>query len=645
MSSQGRTGILRGLALAIVLGCALPATAIDNATNAQTANAKSAVVATNQIENGIAVAPESEADPQGGTSVPVQTYRSEVERVWFETEGGIAARAARAKVVAMSLGMEDVDSAARALVATGDDPGEALDNAKLAVSLAPNLPIARVALARELMRDGSYGDAAEQAVAGVVAIFQNFEASSWLFGSLLVMIAVVLTVAPLLFIASVAVSVYSRASHDLGDLFTRRMPNSSRAALLGTLLLVPLALGEGIMGLVLALFALAFVYGAGQYRLALMLAVVFFMVGLYPVAYTAGTALIALDSDPVAAATLAVVQGVESESDIALLEEASETEFLAKHILAVRARRQGQVNAALGRYADLIESHPRNAEVLTNYANLRFLNGDDEEAVELYERSAALIDSPRLMFNLSQANARLFRIEEFEAALRGAQDIDANAVAELSQVSDTDFVADLGFPLSSLRSRLLATAKEQGMPEVAIKGLMPGWLGRGWMNLGGSFLLIVIAGFALQGRFERASSCRRCGKRICARCDGTVWNSETCDACYHLFHRPETTDATLRMTRLSELQVRDSRLGRVATLVSLLVPGAAGLFARRPDLAFLGVLSCGFAAAFFVWHDGVVPDPLAVGNAGTLAFMAAGCLSAMAYLVVVGRGIMIRRSL
>ncbi len=109
------------------------------------------------------------------------------------------------------------------------------------------------------------------------------------------------------------------------------------------------------------------------------------------------------------------------------MEEASETEFLAKHILAVRARRQGHIDTALERYADLLRSHPRKAEVLTNYGNLRFLNGDDEQAIELYERSAALIDSPRLMFNLSQANARLFRIEEFEAALRAGQDIDADA--------------------------------------------------------------------------------------------------------------------------------------------------------------------------------------------------------------------------
>jgi hypothetical protein len=48
---------------------------------------------------------------------------------------------------------------------------------------------------------------------------------------------------------------------------------------------------------------------------------------------------------------------------------------------------------------------------------------------------------------------------------------------------------------------------------------------------------------------------------------------------------------------------------------------------------------------FLVWHDGVVPAPLAVGSAGTLAFLVAGCLALLGYLMIVGAGLMIRREL
>ena len=571
-------------------------------------------------------------------------YRSEVERAWFKVDGGLGKRALRARVVAMALGIENLDPAARALIAHGDT-GNALTNAMLSVRLAPDLPIAHMALARVMWREGDYIEAVDQAASGVMAIFRNFEATAWLVGSLLVMAAVVLIAAPLVFVVNVGISVFGRASHDLGDLVSDRMPNFARAALLGTLLLLPMALGEGIVGLMLAMFALGFTYGGSGHRVALGLSIVFFAVGMYPVANTANTVLMALESDPVAAATLAVVQGVESEADIDLLERVSESEFVAEHVLAVRSRRLGRTQEALDRYTALLESHPRNAEVLTNLANLRFLTGDGEGAVELYERSAALIDSARLMFNLSQANARMFRIEEFEAALRAAQNVDSDAVADLSRIGDANFVADLEFPLSALRSRLLAAAQEQSNPRHAIELLMPGWLGRTWIHLTLAFALAAVLSVVLSSRFDRAGTCTRCGRRICAHCDGTVWNNETCDSCHHLFHRPETTDPILRMKRLSELQGRDTRIGYVALVVSLLIPGVGGLLARRPDLGFLGVLSFGFAAVFFTWHDGVVPDPLSVGAAGSLAFIAAGCVSALMYLTIVSAGLMIRRNL
>ncbi len=594
-------------------------------------------------ESEVPIGGWSDADDDVPLTAEQEGYRSEVERAWFQDSDGIAGRAAKMRVTALALGIKNLDSAARALIAP-DDSGNALADTMLAVRLAPDLPIAHMALAWVMWREGDRLAAVGQASDGIRAIFRNFEAMAWLVGSLLVMIAVVFITAPLLFIFNVGVSVFGRASHDLGDLFGVQMPNAARAALLGTLLLVPLALGEGIMGLVMALFALGFIYGTSRHRMALCLAVAFFMMGMYPVAHTAGTVLIALDSDPVAAATLAVVQGVETQADIDLLEGAGETEFLAKHVLAVRARWLGRTDEAIDRYSALLESNPRNPEVLTNLANLRFLTGDSKSAVELYERSAGLVDSAKLMFNLSQANARLFHIEEFESALRAAQRVDADMVAELSRVGDANFVADLPFPLSLLRSRLLAAAGRQVTPKIAIDFLMPGWLGRDWTHLAAGFALLAVLGALLSSRFDRASSCSRCRRRICARCDRTVWNGETCDGCHHLFHRPETTDPVLRMNRLYELQARDTRLGRLVLAVSILVPGAGGLLARRPDLGFLGILACGFGVVFLTWHDGVVPDPLAVGTAGTLAFLIAGCMALLGYLLIVGTGLMIRRN-
>ena len=75
-----------------------------------------------------------------------------------------------------------------------------------------------------------------------------------------------------------------------------------------------------------------------------------------------------------------------------------------------------------------------------------------------------------------------------------------------------------------------------------------------------------------------------------------------------------------------------------------MLPGAGGLLARRPDLGFFGILLFGIAAACFVWRKGVVPDPLAMGSLGPLAMLAVGSAAALAYLIVLGTGFMIRRS-
>jgi hypothetical protein len=173
---------------------------------------------------------------------------------------------------------------------------------------------------------------------------------------------------------------------------------------------------------------------------------------------------------------------------------------------------------------------------------------------------------------------------------------------------------------------------------------MPGRLGTSWVVTAGGFALAALLASFLGGRWEHSSTCGRCGHRICARCDGTVWNAEICDGCHHLFHLPETTDPKMRLARLSELRKRETRVGHLALVAALLLPGVGGLLARRPDLSFLGLFFFAWGVVLFVWRDGIVADPLAVGAAGPLAFMLAGAVVAASYAMVVVLGLWIRRS-
>jgi tetratricopeptide (TPR) repeat protein len=565
--------------------------------------------------------------------------------VWFAAGTNMAARGIHARRQALELGIDNAEAAARALMVSGRED-DALAHRMLAVRLAPDLPAAHMALAREYWVVGEYRNSLAEVVVGIIAIPQHLEASIWLVGSLLMMLATVLIAGSLVFIVVVGVSTFGNAAHDVGDPISNKMPSFSRVALLCSVVLVPLVLGEGPMGLVIAIFAVGFVYLGSSHRMVMTMAVVLLVLGLYPILQIAGKVLTALEADPVATASLSVVRDMANDDQLELLAEAELAgDEMAARVLALYARRRGDRADAAERYGRLIRRDAADPLVLTTLGNMAFEEERTDEAIGYYERARALQESTVLMFNLSQAYAKAFRMEEFEHTMQRAQALGADEVMELSGVGDTSFVADMPFSISMIRDRMLEEADGDAFSGALVRVLAPGRLGESWAHMAGSFLFAALLAAIIAGRYQHASRCGRCGRRICARCDDSMWSSDLCDGCHHLFHRPQGTDPALRMARLQALRVRESRVEKVGLALSMIVPGASGLLAKRPDLCLIGILFFGWALVLFVWRNGVVADPLAVGAAGTLAFVLAGCVMAIGYVGVLLSGLVIRRSL
>ena len=545
---------------------------------------------------------------------------------------------------ALETGRWDAGGPARALIAPARQQGE-LAEALLAVRLAPDLPLAHVALASVHWQDAERGKALRSLLDALLAVPRNLEATLWLASSLLVLLSVVLVLGSSAFIAMCGASGFARAAHDLGDLVSVRMPAFARAALLASVVLLPVALGEGWLGLVIGLFAIGLLYGSTRQRMALVLASVLLGLGSFPIAQVAGRALSMLSADPVAESAFAVRQGIQSDADIELLRvSGSAGDLFAIHALAAHASQQGEFEEALERYQALADQLPRDPVIATNLANLHFRRGDFDRAVAYYQIASTSLESPVLWFNLSQAYARSFRMAQFETAISRAQELDSEIVGELSLLSDSGFVADLPLPIGAIRSRMLAASRGGGFARTLRAPFAPGWLGRDW-RLSSTLLLSLLAGSAvLARRFEPASACSRCGTRVCARCDGTVWDHQTCDNCHRLFHHPKTTDPALRAARLEQLRRRAARVERAARLGSFAVPGLGGVLADRPDLGFLAVLCFGWAVASVVLRSGVVPDPLVLGAAGPLVLVSSAIVAAFAYAGLVAASAVIRRS-
>jgi hypothetical protein len=603
----------------------------------------------------VAVAAEvSEVDPaedpwlseQGPTiAVPIEVAREQVVAAWNEAPEAAYARAAALRRVRLELGVGDLLAPARVILSAATEEAPEIYTG-FARDLAPGAPSAQIEHARALARSGDIGAATKAMGASLWSVLLSLSAQLWAVENLAFLLLIVVLAASLGFISLAALQVFPDAAHDLGDLLSgRHMPAFARSAVLAALLLLPLVLGEGVVGFALALFVVAFAYGKARQRNVLAMAAVLLVIGLHPLAQFVSIATTLVDQDPVADSVMAVIAGTETQADVERLEAVLDDDLVAGHALAYRARRYGLEDLSRTRLEALGERYPSDGHVLAARGNIAMRSGDAKAAIGFYERAAAQVDSAVLLFDLSQAYAREFRMEEYETTLVRAQRMDGMLVAELSSLEDSNLVADLPFPTGLLQDRFVSLAMSQGPQSDLTAALAPGRLGERWFMTAQAFALAALICLLFANRFDHASQCGRCGHRICTRCEETVWSEEICEGCHHLFKYPAATDPSLRMARLQALSKREVRVDRIVLAAALLIPGVAGLAARRPDFAMFGLLLFGWIAAWVTWPAGIFEEPLLMGSAAVLCLAIPGVLAVIGYGGVVVASLVARKNL
>jgi hypothetical protein len=376
-------------------------------------------------------------------------------------------------------------------------------------------------------------------------------------------------------------------------------------------------------GLALGFFGLAFAKSERRGRRAQLAAAVALGAALFPLLDHAGGALAGLSSDRVALAAFAVEREAVTPGELVRLERAADTDPLASRALAVRARRLHELAEADARYAQLLEGGAADPILVNNAANVRLTLGDSRAAIALYEQATARVEDATLLFNLSHAHGAAIHPDLQDATLAHAQALDADLVGELTDLlgsAQRGLVLDLPIPVSLLRARLAGGPSGAAVADELRESLAPGRLGRSPLAFGAAFAAAALLG-ALATRGARPSGwCSRCGARRCPRCDDAQADTDLCESCTRLAHRPETTDPALRIERLNELRARQRWRERIGVAVGALVPGAAGLWANRPLLGLVGAIAgCGAVVTGIGLRDGV-PDPLAAGLVGAAAF-------------------------
>lgn len=557
----------------------------------------------------------------------------------FSGGGDLSARAERAWLAGLQLGAPGFDPAARALLLDAAG-GSVVERARSAAVAAPELPLAQAALAGALL--GQQHDVTGGLLAvlhAIEALPRHREARLWLEATGFLVARSALFFGAFAFLAGVAALHARAAAHDLGDRVARVLPLFARAGLLGMLVLLPAILGQGIPGVALALFALALCYGGKAERRAAWAAVLLLVVGLELGTRGGARALVALDPDPVASAVQIVEHGMPSRTERARLEYAAGTDPLAARGLALQARREGRLGEAAQRYEALLSPGSTDPTLANNAANVWIALGRADRAVELYELATTLAAPPELLFNLSYGYGQAIRPRAQDQTLQRLQRVAPAFAFDLTQLQSKlagGFTLDLPLPLDVLRTR---AERSEAIPAVASelrRILAPGVLGGAPGVTIAALLAAALGARFAAGRFHRSSACLRCGGRLCPRCDGVVPAREVCTACQRLFERPETADPERRARRLAELEGRTRWLSRARLAASIVLPGAAGLLARRPWLGLAGSLALCAAFACAAYATLGVTDPLAAGGAGVLVFALAQlfCLGAYAGILV-----------
>jgi tetratricopeptide (TPR) repeat protein len=580
----------------------------------------------------------AEADP-APPALPARPER--LLEAWATPAPSVGARLSRTQHVLSSYGLERLEPAARALVLDPDQE-RPLEAAEAASVLAPTLPLAAADLATARLASGDLLGAGRAWLQAMANLFRHLEASWWLEVTALEASVLALFLGGALYLCVAGLAVLRRASHDLGDLLLRGSPleadpapGFARAALLATLLLLPAMLGEGVVGLLAGLFFLLVVYGGRAQRTAAVLATLGVVCALHPVADRSVRSFAAITADPVAPAALAVQGGSDSWLDRLRVARAAPSSPLALESLALEARREARLDEAQVVYSRLMPE-VRQPRIRNNAANVHLLRGEIDEAIDLYRSAASGSDSATVFFNLAQAYGLGIRLDDAEDALSRAQQVDPERVDQLLSWRDGGGpqVADLLVPVAEVRQALARSAQGPLPAHPLRTALAPGQIGESQPFAFIALALLAAAGFGVARSFGASGACGRCGRRICPRCDPKGHGDGLCETCTRLYRRPETTDPTLRLERLSALRGRQQLLERLRLVASVLVPASAGVFGDQPLRGLAASFCFASALACFLARAGAVPDPLAVGSAGPALFTVLASVFFLAYAVV-----------
>jgi tetratricopeptide (TPR) repeat protein len=562
---------------------------------------------------------------------PVKASYPQIREIWHKRRRAVReqdlpqARAAQNAILeAMrDLGIENLPSFATALIREAERSlaanatDEALEQARFAAALAPDLPDAHLAVFRaQLAKDPGHPLAAlSELWAAFGAATREPHAIRAVYGDLASAGLAALVTASAAAIALLFARRLRLFLHDSRHLPLIRAGAPVQAALLALVLVsLPLVFRLGPFAVLLALAAAAWLYLSTSERIVATAALAAIVVTPHLVL---GAARLTAWAGTTAEQVFELEHGGDCGERAAILAARSERESMPPPLLAALGRcfkRKGDLDAALRLYERAATADGNSAEVQVNLGNVLFLKGDLEGAKAAYlaatDRATRVTTLAVAHYDLSKLYLRLAAVEQSTEARKKAQLEDAGYLD--MHGSDDDFRAnrwlvDVSVPWQQMDALAAADTAPQRVAE-AVRARLAGAIPIARWPAVPAALVAALWALALLGRRIGPSHvCEKCGRPACRRCDGL--QSALCGQCINVFQRRGLVEPRDRLRKEAQVR-RYAHWNQTSMRILAVVAGGAGhLFGGRPLRGYLLLTGLAFAG-FLVWFwQGTVPPP------------------------------------
>lgn len=445
-----------------------------------------------------------------------------------------------------------------------------------------------------------------------------------------------------LFTAFLIARYANAVAHDLGERIHGFEGRGAQALAL-SLLIFPIAFvpNLALYGFIVMLFL--WLYMSSRER---AIAAIFALMMLFtPLAFKVLGHSLAAPTEPPFRSMMRIREGIWSEQDIRILEQERQTSDRQDTITDMTFSEASALlysdafEQAAPLFKNLIAAGDLKFESTLMLGNLYFNWKKYDLALKQYEAAAELNpESMAAYFNQYAVMSRPELVDyvgRMDDKLTRAKEIDPKGVAELTRyqvLNPGQIVMGVRLPLDRMYSNFMSESPSKTTAASAMFTDLSGGVPLTAV-IPMSIIFLVIMGIltAAGTKIRVAKLCERCGRTYCYRCqeDG---EEKVCVRCFSAFEQTAGMDPRAREKVRAEARLYAEHRGRLAQLMSIVVPGSGHLLLGKTARGTIFTLITSTFLLGLLYKDGILRTPWA--NPTSTIFMVIA-LIVLIYLVYV----------